>query len=250
MTAPAVSDRRKWVVLGVLAVFCVHEARTEYPSLDVRLFRDPRLSAAAAAIGLNFFAMAGVFFFMSFYLQNVRGYSPLHAGLLTVPVAVGQLLGANRSARLVRRYGAKTVASCGLLLVTVALVGYSFITAATPVAALAVIFLVQGTGMGVVMPTATESVMSVVPRERGGAGSAITNTSRQVAFALGVAVLGSILAQAYRSRLAPYLGALPAGARSAATRSIAATQTAASALGRPGRVLLSVADRSFVAPCT
>ena len=78
--------------LAVLTVFCVHESRTEHPSLDVRLFRDPRLSSAAAAIGLNFFAMAGVYFFMSFYLQNVRGFSPMHAGLLTTPVAIGQLI--------------------------------------------------------------------------------------------------------------------------------------------------------------
>ena len=65
--------------MAVLTVFCVHESRTEHPSLDVRLFRDPRLSSAAAAIGLNFFAMSGVYFFMSFYLQNVRGFSPMHA---------------------------------------------------------------------------------------------------------------------------------------------------------------------------
>ena len=88
--------------LAVLTVFCVHESRTEHPSLDVRLFRDPRLSSAAAAIGLNFFAMSGVYFFMSFYLQNVRGYSPMHAGLLTTPVAIGQLVASSRSARLVQ----------------------------------------------------------------------------------------------------------------------------------------------------
>ncbi len=232
--------------LVVLAVFCVHESRTEHPSLDVRLFRNPRLSSAAAAIGLNFFAMAGVYFFMSFYLQNVRGYSPLHAGLLTTPVAIGQLVAAGRSARLVRRYGAKVVAAGGLLLVTGALIGYHSLSPQTPIAALEMIFFLQGAGMGIVMPTATESVMSVVPRERGGAGSAITNTSRQVAVALGVAVLGSILAQAYRLRLDPYLAALPAGARSAATQSIAATQAAAGLLGDGKRALLTAADQAFV----
>jgi hypothetical protein len=100
--------------------------------------------------------------------------------------------------------------------------------------------------MGIVMPTATESVMSVVPREHGGAGSAITNTSRQVAVALGVAVLGSILAHAYRAGLAPGLGALPAGSRLAATESIAATQVAAAHLGPAGTALLALSDRSFV----
>ncbi|MGH6738199.1 MAG: MFS transporter, partial [Bradyrhizobium sp.] len=213
--------------LAILVIFCVHESRTKYPSLDVRLFRDPRLSSAAAAIGLNFFAMSGVYFFMSFYLQNVRGYSPLHAGLLTIPVAFGQLASANRSAPLVRRLGAKTVTAGGLLLLTAALIGYHSLSVTTPIVVLGPIFLLQGVGMGIVMPTATESVMSVVPRERGGAGSAITNTSRQVAVALGVAVLGSILAQSYRTRLLPDLASLPAAARSAATQSIAATQAAA-----------------------
>jgi EmrB/QacA subfamily drug resistance transporter len=233
--------------VAVLAAFCVHETRTEHPSLDVRLFRDHRLSAAAAAIALNFFAMAGVYFFMGFYLQNVRGYSPLHAGLLTTPVAVGQLMAATRSARLVRRFGAKVVAASGLVLVTIALIGYHSLTMTTPIAVLVVIFLLQGAGMGVVMPTATESVMSVVPRERGGAGSAITNTSRQVAVALGVAVLGSILARSYRSGLSSHLAAIPAAARSTATQSVAATQAVASRLGTAGRALAADADHSFVA---
>jgi hypothetical protein len=100
--------------------------------------------------------------------------------------------------------------------------------------------------MGIVMPTATESVMSVVPRESGGAGSAITNTSRQVAVALGVAVLGSILARAYRADLAPALGALPPGSRAAATQSIAATEAAAARLGHGGGALVALAGRSFV----
>jgi predicted MFS family arabinose efflux permease len=224
----------------------VHELRTEHPSLDVRLFRDPRLSSAAAAIGFSFFAMAGVYFFMSFFLQEVRGYSPMHAGLLTTAVAIGQLAGANRSAGLVARFGAKAVAASGLTVVTGALIGYHSLTATTPIVALECIFFLQGVGMGIVMPTATESVMSVIPRERGGAGSAITNTSRQVAVALGVAVLGSILARVYRADLAPGLHVLPAGSRAAATESIAATESAAERLGHGGAGLISLAGHSFV----
>ena len=234
------------VGMAVLTVFCVHESRTEHPSLDVRLFRDPRLSSAAAAIGLNFFAMSGVYFFMSFYLQNVRGFSPMHAGLLTTPVALGQLVASNRSASLVGRFGAKAVAAGGLAVVTGALIGYHGLTQTTPILGLECIFFLQGAGMGIVMPTATESVMSVVPRERGGAGSAITNTARQVAVALGVAVLGSILARAYRADLAPGLHALPAGSRAAATQSIAATEAAAARLGHGGAALAALAGRSFV----
>ena len=232
--------------LAVLAAFGWYESRIEHPSLDVRLFRDPRLSSAAGAIALVFFALAGAFFFTSFYLQNVRDYSPLHAGLLTIPLAAGQLLLAPRSAILVRRYGAKIVCAAGLLLVAVAMAGYHLLGTSTPIWVLEVTFFVQGAGMGTVMPPATESVMSVVPRDRGGAGSAITNISRQVAVALGVAVLGSILAQAYRAQLAPHLSVLPPAARNSATASIAATQAAAQHLGPAGRSLLAAADQSFV----
>ena len=128
-----------------------------------------------------------------------------------------------------------------------ALVGYHFLGTSTPAWVLLVTFLIQGSGMGLVMPAATEGVMSVVPRERGGAGSAITNTSRQVAVALGVAVLGSVLAQVYRARLQPYLTVLPAASRSGATVSIAQTQVVAAHLGPAGARLMTAASSSFVA---
>jgi EmrB/QacA subfamily drug resistance transporter len=232
--------------LAVLAAFGWHESRTAHPSLDVRLFADPRLSTATAAIALVFFAMSGVYFFISFYVQNVRGYSPLAAGLLTVPLAAGQLLLSTRSAALVRRFGPKAVCTGGLLVVAAALIGYHLLGATTPIWVLELTFFLQGAGMGAVMPTATEAVMSVVPRSRGGAGSAITNTSRQVAVALGVAVLGSILATAYRLRLAPALTALPPAARGQATQSVEATQAIAQHLPGGGHALVAAADAAFV----
>jgi EmrB/QacA subfamily drug resistance transporter len=249
-------DKGSWVhpdVLGpalgglaVLAFFVWYEGRVRYPSLDVRLFRDARLSSAIGALSLVFFGMMGALFFLSFYLQSVRGYTPLKAGTFSLAFAVAQMLMAPRSPALVRRFGAKSVVAAGLLLVTAALVGYQLLNVSTPIWVLAVLFFVQGAGMGMVMPPATEAVMSVVPRERAGAGSALTNTARQVSGALGVAVLGSILAQAYRSQLAPHLGPLPAPARNAATSSITASQAVAARLGPAGRDLAAFADRSFV----
>ena len=242
-----------WDVLGitvaglaVLALFGWYESRLSHPSLDVKLFRDPRLSSAVGALGLVFFGMMGALFFLSFYLQSVRGYSPLYAGVLTLPFAAGQMLMAPRSSRLVRRYGTKAVAATGLITVAVALGGYLLLGLSTPIWVLGVIFFVQGAGMGAVMPPATEAVMSVVPRERAGSGSALTNTARQVAGALGVAVLGSILAQVYRGQLSPHLTALPASARSAATGSITATDTVAAKLGHAGLRLDQFGDTAFV----
>jgi MFS family permease len=131
----------------------------------------------------------------------------------------------------------------------VALAGYQMLGVATPIWVLAALFFIQGAGMGTVMPPATEAVMSVVPRERAGSGSALTNVARQVAGALGVAVLGSILAQAYRAQLSPHLTGLPAAAKGAAAGSIAGTQAVAAKLG-PGspaaRDLAAFADHAFV----
>jgi MFS family permease len=242
-----------WDVLGatvaglaVLAVFAWWETRLSHPSLDVKLFRDPRLSSSVGALALVFFGMMGAFFFLSFYLQSVRGYSALQAGLMSVPFAAGQMLMAPRTAALASRFGTKAVTAAGLLVVAVALAGYQLLGTGTPIWVLGVLFFVQGTGMGTVMPPATEAVMSVVPRERAGAGSALTNIARQVSGALGVAVLGSVLAQVYRGHLGPQLATLPARARGAAAGSITATQEVAARLGGAGRSLATAADSAYV----
>jgi len=249
-------DSASWLRLGVLgpivgglailAAFAWYEARIQHPSLDVRLFRDRRLSASIGALGLVFFGMGGVFFFTSFYLQNVRGYTPLAAGLLTVPFAAGQLLMAPRSARLVQRYGAKAVGATGMFVMAAAIAGYASLGTASPIWLLGVLFGIQGAAIGVSMPAATAAVMDVLPRERAGAGSALTNTARQVAVALSVAILGSILAVFYRNALSPSLTHLPAAARSAASSSITATQAVAQQLGTAGQSLLAPANNAFV----
>jgi EmrB/QacA subfamily drug resistance transporter len=249
-------DSASWLHLGVLgpivgglailAFFAWYEGRIKHPSLDVRLFRDRRLSASIGAIALVFFGMGGVFFFTAFYLQNVRGYSPLAAGLLTVPFAIGQLLASPRSAGLVQRYGAKATGATGLLVMAAALAGYATLGTATPIWVLGVLFAIQGAAIGVAMPAATAAVMDVLPRERAGAGSALTNVARQVAVALSVAILGSVLAQFYRSSLSPSLAGLPAAARSAASASITGTQAVAQHLGPAGRSLLAPANTAFV----
>jgi EmrB/QacA subfamily drug resistance transporter len=232
--------------LAVLALFAWYESRIDHPSLDVRLFRDRRLSASVGAIAVLFFGMGGVYFFTAFYLQNVRGYTALDAGLLAVPFAIGQFITSPRSATLVNRYGARTVAVGGMLLNAIAIAGYSFLGLSTPIVVLAVLFFVQGAGMGATVPTATTAVMDVLPRERAGAGSALTNTARQVAVALGVAVLGSILAGSYRSTMSPTLAQLPGAARAAAGQSVSATQAVAEHLGPAGQFLIEPANAAFV----
>ncbi|MDL4771257.1 MULTISPECIES: MFS transporter [Thermomonosporaceae] len=232
--------------VALLALFVWFEARAEQPAFDVRLFKDPRMSAAVASIALCFFAASGVFFFSNFYMQSVRGLSPLQSGAMVLPFAAAQLVFSPSSAAMVRRFGAKAVCTGGLLLVTGALAGYQLIGTGTPLWVLGVVFFVQGAGMANVMPPATESVMSALPREKAGAGSAINNTARQVAVALGVAVLGSVVASVYRDDLSGRLAALPPGAREAAGESIGGAHAVAGRMGAAGQSLIDPANAAFV----
>jgi DHA2 family multidrug resistance protein-like MFS transporter len=232
--------------LAVLAWFVTHELRSDHPSLDVRLFRVPRFAAPVATVGLIFFAAMGVMFFSSFYLQLVRGYSPLKTGLLFLPFAAAQLIFAPRSAAMVRQYGGKAVSAVGLALTVVALGAFAFIDAATPIWVVLVFFFLQGAGMANIMPPATESIMSALPREKAGVGSAVSNTVRQVAGALGVAVLGSVLSAIYRADVSSAVAGLPAPARDAANESISGAYAAAAGLGPAGPKLITVANDAFV----
>jgi len=238
------------VGLAVIALFAWHEARTDHPAFDVRLFRDPRLSVAVGSIAFCFFATSGVFFFGSFYLQSVRGLSPLEAGAMMLPFAAGQLIFSPYSPTLVRRYGAKAVCTAGMLLVATAMVGYLLCDETSPLWVFGVVAFVQASGMAHVMPPATESVMSALPRERAGAGSALNNTARQVAVAMGVAVLGSLVASVYRGELSGLLARLPAGlpaqVRHAAGESIEGTLALAARLGPAGEGLIEPARSAFV----
>ncbi|HEY3682792.1 MAG TPA: DHA2 family efflux MFS transporter permease subunit [Streptosporangiaceae bacterium] len=231
----------------VIGAFIFWESRIDHPSLDVRLFRNPRMSAAVGLIALTFFALSGVVFFLTFYLQSVRGYTPFQAGLLVIPLAFAQLIFSPRSAGLVRRFGPKAVSVGGLLLVALALSTYGWlITATIPIWVVCVVGFVQGTGMAVVMPAATESIMSTLPRERAGAGSAVQNTARQTAIALGVAVVGSIVSTVYRGHIEGSLTALPSGLRHAAGESIESTMAVVAKLGPAGARLIDPAKESFM----
>jgi EmrB/QacA subfamily drug resistance transporter len=241
---------RSWgtLALGVLllAAFVVVERRVRFPSLDVSLFRNPRFSAAVGSIGLVFFAAMGSFFFMAFYFQLVRGYSPLKAGLITTPFALAQLVFAPRSAAMVRRYGPKAVCAVGLVLVAVGLAGFVLVDRHSSVWLMAVLFFLQGAGMANVMPPATESIMASLPREKAGVGSAVGNTIRQVAGALGIAVLGSVLAAVYRSGMHDKLDTLPAVARTGAGESISGAYAVAPQFGAAGSGLIDTANTAFV----
>jgi predicted MFS family arabinose efflux permease len=207
----------------LLAVFIWWQRRTSHPALDVSLFRNPAFSASAGALALNFFALQGATFYLVFYLQGVRGYSPLQSGAALIPVAIGMAVMAPQSSRLSARFGPKLVVASGFLLVAVSFAGIQLLDESAPLWLVLADLAVQGCGMGLVLAPSTEAIMAVVPREKAGAGAAVNNSVRQVGGALGVAILGSVMASAYASRLGDAVAGLPAGARDEARESIVST---------------------------
>ncbi|MGW4518822.1 MFS transporter [Streptomyces sp. NPDC004393] len=232
--------------LALLACFVAYEARSDHPALDVNYFRNRRFSASVAAIGLVFFALMGVTFFSVFYNQSVRGYSVLQAGLLVVPLAASQMYFAPRARLVVNRFGARAVCAAGLVVTAAAFAGFLLLGQTTPIWVLEVLFLLMGTGMAHVMPPATVMIMSTLPREKAGSGSAVNNTFRQVGGAMGVAVLGSLVSTTYRNGINSHLGTLPPADRHAAGESVQATLAIAQKLGPAGKALVQPANDAFI----
>jgi EmrB/QacA subfamily drug resistance transporter len=209
--------------IAILALFVWLQWRSSHPALDVTLFRKPAFSASTVALALTFFAMMGTTFFLTFYWQVVRGFAPLKAGLLVVPVSLGIAFMAPRSSKLVERFGARAVIATGMLLTAAVFLTYTQIGLHTSVWAIELLLLLWGFGGGMVMAPATTVTMSAVPREKAGVGSAVTNTVRMIGGALGVAILGSVLSAVYRGRLDGGVNVLPAGLRDEAAESIGGT---------------------------
>ncbi len=191
------------IVVGaaLLTLFIYLEKRSSHPTIDVTLFKNKQFSAGGAAIALTFFALMGSTFYLAYFLQAVRGYTALAAGCALIAVAAAVMIASPIAAKLAGRFGPKRVAGTGLTLVGLSMASYVFIKQDTPQFYIEILMAFMGTGMGMTMGPATNAIMGAVPREKAGAGSAVNNTVRQVAGALGVAILGSILAVVYRGQL-------------------------------------------------
>jgi EmrB/QacA subfamily drug resistance transporter len=199
------------IVAGValIAFFLWTEARSDHASFDVSLFRNRGYAVSLTAVSLAFFALSGITFTLPFYLQILRGYDTLTAGLCFLPFAVGQIIAAPRSAAMVKRFGYKVVMTTGLVMVGIALIALARLEIDTPLWLILVVFFLFGFGMGNVIAPGSTVLQNVLPLARAGAGSAVQNTVRQVAGALGVAVIGTVLATQYAANLTTALASSP-----------------------------------------
>ncbi|HEU4488666.1 MAG TPA: DHA2 family efflux MFS transporter permease subunit [Actinomycetota bacterium] len=231
----------------LLFAFALWELRTSHPMLDLRYFLDRRFSTASGAITLVFFAMFGTFFLLTQYLQTIQGYTPFEAGLRTLPMAATMMLIAPRSARFVERFGVRVVVATGLGVVAAGLLILSTLGAGSGYGILAGSLVILATGMSLSMPPSTTAIMASLPLRKAGVGSAVNDTTRELGGALGVAVLGSILASQFTAGLAGAVGSLPAPLATAASSSLgAALQIADQIGGSSGAQLAAAAKDTFV----
>ncbi len=196
---------------------------------------------------LVFFALIGFVFLATQYLQFVLGYSPLQAGIRTLPFAVAMMIVAPVSSKLVEWAGTKRVVVTGMLIFATGMVVASTSTVGSGYPRVAIAMLLLGSGMGLALAPSTESIMGSLPRDKAGVGSAVNDTSREVGAALGVAVIGSMLSSLYGSRFLDNLpGNVPASAREAADGSLGAALGVSAQLGRAGAGIADAAREAFV----
>jgi EmrB/QacA subfamily drug resistance transporter len=221
---------------ALFAAFVAHERRVAVPMLDVGLFRNARFSAASAAVTITFFSLMGFIFVITLYFQFLKGYGPLSTGIRLLPVATLVGISSVLGTRLAVRSGTKFVVAGGLLSLAVGLAWAATNSASTDYTTIAAAMVFIGAGIGLTGAPATESIMGAVPEAKAGVGSAVNDATRITGGTLGVAVLGSIYASLYSSRLAAAIPVgLPADVATGGERSVGTALGAAAQLAASGR---------------
>ncbi len=231
----------------VLVGFALLESRLTDPMLNVRFFKNMRFTAASLSITLLFFALTGFIFGVAQYLQGVLGYSALGAGVRTLPFAAAVMVFAPLSPKLVDRVGTKALVAGGLGTFAIGLLIASSMKVDSSYTLVMVAMLVMGSGMGLAMAPATESVMGSLPREAAGVGSAVNDTTRELGSTLGVAVGGSAIASVYAGRIGDALAGqpIPPAALKVAKDSLGGALAVAQQAGERGPALTALARKAF-----
>jgi EmrB/QacA subfamily drug resistance transporter len=231
----------------VLGGFIWWELRSRHPMLSLSLFGDKRFSVASAGVAFVYFAMFGTFFLLTQYLQLVLGYDAFAAGLAGLPFALVLMLVAPQTPRLAARIGVNRVVSLGMILVAVGLTIFGRLQVDTPYLLLIVPMVIMACGMALCVSPLTGSIMSAVPLGRAGVGSAMNDTTRELGGALGVAVLGSIVASRYNSEIASAIAGLPPATHSLADSGLSgALEVGGQVGGAQGAHIASTAREAYV----
>src|SRR5215218_6444782 len=187
------------VAIVALAIFVLLERHQRIPMLDLSLFKNGTVAGANVTMMLVALAMFGVFFFVSLYVQNSLGYSATKAGATFLPMTILIILIAPQAGRLSDRVGSRWLMGGGMVLVATALLVFSRMDESTTFWGLFPGLIIGGVGMALTMTPTTAAVMGSVPVDKAGVGSAVLNSMRQVGGALGIAIMGAIVASSLKT---------------------------------------------------
>ncbi|MEV7419545.1 MFS transporter [Streptomyces sp. NPDC089919] len=208
------------VAVLTLVGFVVWENVTDSPMVPLVLFKQRNFSGGSLSLTLVQVGNGGLLLVLTQYLQFVLGYSSLKAGLAFVPLAVAALIGNGAGAALGPRVGHRWLVLAGMLVMAAAFGLLATVTATTGFTVPATALGLLGLGAGLAMPAAVGALMSTIPAEQAGVGSALNDTIQQAGTALGIAVLGSLLTSRFTAEM-------PADAPEQARHSIAGALAAA-----------------------
>ncbi|MBW5423833.1 DHA2 family efflux MFS transporter permease subunit [Streptomyces sp. BG9H] len=224
------------VVAGVgLVAFVAWELRHPHPILNVRRFLDRRFAGSNLAVALFFLAVFGAFYYLTQHLQFVLGYNPLETGVRMLPLAGAVFVGSALTGFLTPRIGMKITVSAGMVAGTVALALLTQVDASSSYGDFVAPLIVLGLAIGLALSPCTDAIMGAFPESELGVGGAVNDTSLELGGSLGIAILGSVLASSYSSKLEDAASAsgakLPDGTLDTAQDSVGAGYAVAQGIG-------------------
>ncbi|MDQ0578950.1 MFS transporter [Streptomyces rishiriensis] len=202
----------------LLVLFGWYETRVAHPLLPMRLFRSSALTVGTVVTALNFFVLLGAVFFVMLYLQNVRGCTPVEAGVRTLPLSLASLVASPLGAALTGRFGARFCMPLGMALQAAACFGLLTWSTDSSYATMWPPFVALGLGVGMVMAASSDAIVGNAPVQDGGVAGGLQATTLQIGGALGTSVLVSVISARVGSTLGGELTA--AGVPAAAADSL------------------------------
>jgi EmrB/QacA subfamily drug resistance transporter len=225
--------------------FALVELRRRHPLLDIRIFRNRALLTGSLALVALFAVLFGFFFLIMQYLQLIEGKTPLVSGLCLLPCIITMSPLALSAPALVARFGLRCITALGFVAAAVGMLLMAQL-ADGDLRLYFLALLIVGAAFGVCMTPATVAILRSVPESKQGVASAVNDAVREVGAALGIAVVGSLLATGYSRGLGPAVHALPGPARSAAEASLGGALNVRAQLGPSAGPALAEAHAAFL----
>ncbi len=192
-----------FLIIGIIFIFLFskRQLKIEHPFLELRVFKSKTFTIAAVLAGVTNMAMIGAEMVLPLYIQNIRGESAFHSGLMLLPGALVMGLMMPITGAIFDKRGARKLAITGMFILTSATLPFAFLTSKTSVIVIVVLYAIRMFGISMVMMPVTTSGMNALPAHLISHGTAVNNTFRQVASSIGTAILISVLTNVTKNNL-------------------------------------------------